>query len=203
MTSASAVQTAISGSWSFADPAIEYESRTVALVCIGFADDDPQTDDETHWLRQRCQSGGGIVIDATWQDHLIVFESMTEALAFTKPIQERFGRRLRIGVNLSESIAASNGEPGTGALFARKLMSQSEFGGMRLSAVVADQMTSVLNATDVETEERPSRWHIVVGALQLSVLLGYFLTWWYGIYWKTSIIAFSGSYTCWPEWLCR
>lgn len=202
MVSAAAVQTAIAGRWSFDDPVIEYESRSVAIVCVGFEDAGPDDSDRQR-LKELVGAGDGFLVDVVWPDFLIVFATMSEALALTRALHEHFAQCIRIGVNYSESLATPEGRPGDGAHFARHLMARCEPGGIAASAVTGNHITSTMTAAELDRDEPRSRWYIVAGALQLSILLAYFLAWWYGIYWKAGIIALTGSFTCWPEWLCR
>ncbi len=205
MVTAAIAQQVIAGRWSFDDPAITptitYDNLSVAIVCVGF--EDTTSGDDKRRLDAYARTHDGLTIDVAWSASLIVFQSMVAAVSFANVLHDAFKRRIRIGVNYSETLATPDGVLAAGAHFAKTLMAQSEPGGISISAIVDDKITSTMKAVEFERPEPRQLRHIIFGAIQLSVLLGYFLMWWYGIYWKTSIIAIGGSYTCWPEWLCR
>jgi len=201
MVTAAIAQQVIAGRWSLDNPVITYDNLSVAIVCVGF--EDATSEDDKRRLHEYAHTHDGLTIDVLWSDSLIVFQSMIEAVSFTHVLHDAFKRRIRIGVNYSETLATPDGVLATGADFAKTLMAQSEPGGISISAIVADKITSTMKAVEFERPEPRHRRHIFFGAIQLSVLLGYFLIWCYAIYWKTSVIAIGGSYTCWPEWLCH
>ncbi len=141
-------------------------------------------------------------MDTAWPCCLAVFLRLVDAVDFSTGLRARLGERVRIGVNLGELLVGPDGRPGAGTTGAKALMEQSEPGGMCISAVAGDRITSRLRAGEDGREEEGVWRPVIFAALQWSGLLAYFLGWCYLIYWKISYFARHGSYPCWPQGLC-
>jgi hypothetical protein len=203
MATALAVQKALAGHNWGNDPDIDYENRLAAIACVAIEDLPPGLENgDLQWLGNQVRRFDGVFVDAPWPAHLVVFANMMDAMNWASGLQKHFAVRTRIGVNLAEFLATPEGRPDAASLFARNLMEQSEPGGMCVSAVVEERMTSRLRAADFETKSRITWFTVFLFVLQVSGLLAYFLAWYYGIFWKTSTFAKTGSYVCWPQWLC-
>jgi hypothetical protein len=199
IATAAAVQDTLARRWSETN----YESRSVAIACFTVDDGDADDDEPGEgWVRRQVHDHDGFLVDVAWPCVLTVFPRLVEAVAFSTLLRHRLDKRVRIGVNLGEFLVAPDGRLGPGPTFAKWLMEQSEPGGMCVSAVTDDLITSRIGASeDGKKNERAWR-SIVLAALQWAGLLGYFLGWFYLIFWKISYFASHGSYPCWPQWLC-
>ncbi|HJP19963.1 MAG: hypothetical protein QF546_10270 [Alphaproteobacteria bacterium] len=107
---------------------------------------------------------------------------------------------LRIGVNLCEVPPGDEARRRRGIAFAEQLRDQAEAGGLCVSAVSFERLTSRLTAEDLRQEALPPAPFAT--ALQWTLLLGYFVAWMGLVSWKAYEVAVRGSFQCWPSWLC-
>ena len=87
-----------------------------------------------------------------------------------------------------------------GMAFAEQLREQAEAGGLCVSAVSFERLTSRLTAADLKQDALPPAPFAT--ALQWTLLLGYFVAWMGLVSWKAYEVAVHGSFQCWPSWLC-
>ncbi len=107
---------------------------------------------------------------------------------------------LRIGVNLCELPPDDEERRRRGIAFAAELRDQAEEGGLCVSAVNFERLTSRLTAAQLRQDEEPPAPFAT--ALQWTLLLGYFAVWMGLVSWKAIEIGIHGSFQCWPSWLC-
>lgn len=195
MATAAAVQSAIDGYWSDED----YEDRMVAIAAFEI---DGDSGVEAPWLGDQLRNFHGISVDAPWPCLLAVFPRLLDAVAFARCLRDHLNRHCRIGVNLAEFEATAAGEPGNGASFAMCLMEQNEPGGITISAVAGQRITSRLTGGD-DGRALVGGWRgYLYAGLQWGGLLGYFAAWCYAIYWMISYYIIHGTYPCFPKFMC-
>jgi|GEM_PF-3291285 len=197
MATAVAVHEALARRWS--DD--EYEDRMVAIACFAVTDD--AGDDEPQWLARQLRSHHGVQVDTGWPCALAVFPRLIDATTFARELRHRLDGRVRMGVTLDVFEVTGDGRPAAGSEFAKELMRQCEPGGLVISAVPGERITTRLAGDRLEPDHGGGLRHVVLTGLQWAGLLGYFLGWSYLIYWKAAHFAQHGSYPCWPQWLCN
>jgi hypothetical protein len=127
------------------------------------------------------------------------FPSVVEAVAWARK-QLLAAPELRIGVNLCEVPPGDDERRQRGIAFAEQLRDQAEAGGLGVSAVSFERLTSRLTAAELARDDEPPA--AFATALQWTLLLGYFVAWMGLVSWKAYEIAVHGSLQCWPSWLC-
>ena len=141
------------------------------------------------------------------------FASVVDAVRCAVEVQREFGTRnavasveervvCRVGVNLGDVVDAADGPEGGGVDFAARLKDLAEPGGVRVSAVAHDRVTSVIGLDGARRDDR-GRKHRIAWLIQWSALLAYFLGWWALIFWKTIYYAVHSTWPCWPVWMCN
>ena len=153
-------------------------------------------------MKEEIRTRGGAWVDVPWSCFLAVFLRLVDAVGWARDVRSRLKERVRIGVNLDEFRVGPDGDPGAGAAFAMRLMEQSELGGICISAVIGDQMTSRISGGDEGRRQEGFIRRLFFAALQLAALLAYFLGFFYLIYWTKLQFAVHGSFPCLPQWLC-
>jgi hypothetical protein len=195
MPSAAAVQSAIDGYWRDED----YEDRMVAIAAFEV---DGEGGLEAPWLARQLRDCHGMSVEASWPCVLAVFPRLVDAVAFARRLRDRLNGHCRIGLNLAEFEATAAGEPGKGSSFAKRLMEQSGPGGITISAVAGQRVTSrLLGGDDGRAQVGGWRGNMYAG-LQWGGLLGYFAAWCYAIYWMISYYIIHGTYPCFPKFMC-
>ena len=195
MANATAVEAAISDYWSDVD----YEDRMVAITCFAFENDEVV---EGGWVAGQLRDFNGVLVDGSCPHNLAVFPRMVDAIGFAARLREHLNGGCRIGINLAEFETTPEGLPGAGSNLAKRLMKQSEPGGMTVSAVAGQRITSrLLGGEDGGAIAGGWRGYLYAG-LQWGGLLGYFAAWSYAIYWMISYHTIHGTYPCMPDWLC-
>ncbi len=193
MANATAVQAVLDERWTD----IDYEDRMVAIACFTVDAEDGG------WWRRKLGECEGVLVDAAWtQLRVAVFLRMVDAVGFAHHLRDRLDGRCRIGVNLAEFEVSGDGRPGEGVLYAAQLMEQSEPGGMTISAVAGQKVTTRLGAGE-DGRDTATGWRgLLYLSLQVGGLLGYFAAWMYGFYWVISYYVEHKVYPCWPEFMC-
>ena len=107
----------------------------------------------------------------------------------------------RIGVNLGDVVDDGAGFHGTGVAFADRLVALAEPGGICVSAVAYDRVTSVIGPGGAPAERTGGR-HRIAAVIQWSALLAYFFGWFALIAWKNIHYAIYKTWPCWPAWMC-
>ncbi len=107
----------------------------------------------------------------------------------------------RIGVNLGDVVDDADGIHGNGVAFADRLKALADPGGVCVSAVAYDQVTSVIGPGGVP-EDRDGDGHRIAAVIQWSAVLAYFFGWFALIFWKNIHYALYKTWPCWPAWMC-
>ncbi|MAG97277.1 MAG: hypothetical protein QF797_07075 [Alphaproteobacteria bacterium] len=139
------------------------------------------------------------VLDADGEASLREFPNIADAVAWARK-QLLAAPGLRVGVNLCELPPGDEPRRRRGIAFAEQLRDQAEAGGLCVSAVSFERLTSRLTAGDLRQNEDPPAPFATT--LQWTLLLGYFVVWMGLASWKAIEIAVHGSFQCWPSWLC-
>ena len=199
----------------------EVERRLATVLSaeiVGFRDEDgaigtdARKSDRGMPLSSRIAEYRGRLVgrrDGTW---MAEFAGVPDAVRFAAAVQLeqearnavlQADRRIawRIGVNLGDVVDDGDGIHGTGVAFADRLKELAEPGGVCVSAVAYDQVTSVIGPGGV-TGERVGGKHRIAAALQWSALLAYFFGWFALIAWKNIHYALYKTWPCWPGWMC-
>lgn len=142
--------------------------------------------------------GGGLVAVAP-EGRVLAFPRLQEASAFAAALhlaaRRGGGPRPAVGINLGRAGNAAD------VAFAHALRRRAGPGETLISAVTGDRLTSRVRA---EGPNEPPGWRgWILPAIGLTGFLGYFFGWFYAIYWKLEAYASTGSFPCWPGWLCR
>ena len=199
IATAAAVQNALDKRWSEDD----YDNRLVAIACFEIDGWITASDElEQRWVRCQIRAHNGVSIDVTWSSLLVIFPRLVDAVGCATQLRNRFNRRIRTGLNLGEFLVASDGCPGSGSRFAKRLMEQSEPGGVCISCVAGEHVTSRISGDESDQNKERVWRSIIFTALQWTGLLAVFLGWSYLTYWKISHYAIHGSFPCWPQWMC-
>lgn len=144
----------------------------------------------------------GVWVDVPWPHGLAVFPRVVDAIGFAARLRDRLNGHCRIGVNLADFEVSEDGGPGPGSHFAQALMKQSGPGGLTVSAVSGQRITSRLvggeDGSDIATGWRGALYT----GLQWGGLLGYFAAWMFGIYWVISYFVIYKTHLSWPEFMC-
>lgn len=150
---------------------------------------------------KRCR---GRVVDAGADSLLAEFRSMTDAVNCCVEIRQQLARYdlepPRIGVTWDDAAQARLATAGQGQVAAERLRMEAQPGEMLVRPTFSPFPTIKIGARDKPAGRRRS--HVLAfAALQLSLLLVFFLIWYGLITLKTINIARYGSF-CWPEFLC-
>ena len=149
---------------------------------------------------KRCR---GRVVDAGTDSVLAEFRSMTDAVNCCVEIRQQLARYdlepPRIGVTWDDAAQARLATAGQGQVAAERLRMEAQPGEMLVRPTFSPVPTIRIGARDEPAGRRRS--HFVFAALQLSLLLAYFLIWYGLITVKTVNIALYGSF-CWPKFMC-
>jgi len=151
----------------------------------------------------RCH--GGVLAALQADGAVLTFPRLQEAAIFARALQTAAragaGPRPAVGINLGAPRLAADGQGGTDVAFAHALRRRAAPGEILISAVTGDRLTSRIRA---EGPNEPPGWRgWILPTIGLAGFLGYFFGWFYAIYWKLEGYATTGSFACWPEWLCR
>lgn len=199
MASSVAIRDAIIRYWREGD----YVVPMVGIVCLEI-DGGDETDLEStlDQVKSEIRAHHGAKVDGAWDYLLAVFPAFEDAFSCAKRLCEHLNGRARIGVNFGEFQVDQAGHPIAGSIFARRLMDESGSGGICVSAVAGERITSRI----LDGQSKPGTealWRkVLFTTLQWGALLGYFLGWFYLIYWQISYFKTHGKYPCWPAWMC-
>jgi hypothetical protein len=132
-------------------------------------------------------------------ESLAVFPGLEAAARFACAVQRGAGAgdgpRPAIGINLGAPARAAD------LAFAHELRARAAPGETLISAITGNRLTSRVRA---DGPNEPLGWRLyLLPAVGLACFLGYFLGWFYAIFWQLAEIALTGHSTCCPDWLCR
>lgn len=144
---------------------------------------------------------GGHVVAVGRSRLLAEFDGVTDAVNCALAAQRRAGVAPGIGINLGELRVDDNSVGGEDLNFALSLAERAEPGGICVSGISRNQVTTDISAEAVTAEGARPRY-LIASTIAASVLLAYFLIWYGLIAWKTIAYELYGSYPCWPAFLC-
>lgn len=146
----------------------------------------------------------GRVVDVGADSLLAEFRGMTDAVNCCVEIRQQLARYdlepPRIGVTWDDAAQARLATAGQGQVTAELLRMEAQPGEMLVRPTFSPFPTIKIGARDEPAGRRRS--HVLAfAALQLSLLLVFFLIWYGLITLKTINIARYGAF-CWPQFLC-
>jgi len=143
---------------------------------------------------------------------VVEFPTVGNAVACASKVQRALTRRiegqperlqLKLGINLCHVPPGDTAKARRGLDYAKRLCDMAEPGGLCLSAVIGDRLTSRRSAAEILADEvRPNR---TAAALQWVALIGYFGLWMGLISWRVIHFALYDTWPCWMplESLCN
>jgi hypothetical protein len=185
----------------------------VALVASAIvADANVSADPCPAFVHARIGRHQGRIVHSREGACIVEFPTVGDAVACASKVQRALTRRidgqpehqrLKLGINLCHVPPGDTAKARRGLDYARHLCDMAEPGGLCLSAVIGDRLTSRRSLAEILADEvRPNR---AAAALQWAALIGYFGLWMGLIAWRAIHFALYDTWPCWMpvESLCN